>query len=90
MVMGTKNAATVVQNAYTKAAKAIHSLLHKRSFANLLANFIDECWTDHSPLTWVKHTSGKVPVSQFIIDTLSMVDYEMNYFQGKDNVIRDS
>ena len=48
-----------------------------------------QCWTDHSPLTWVKHTSGKGPVSQFIIDTLSNVDYEMNYFQGKDNVISD-
>ena len=48
-----------------------------------------QCWTDHSPLTWVKHTSGKGPVSQFIIDTLSMIDYEMNYFQGKDNVIAD-
>jgi hypothetical protein len=48
-----------------------------------------QCWTDHSPLTWVKHTSGKGPVSQFIIDTLSQVDYEMNYLQGKDNVIAD-
>ena len=48
-----------------------------------------QCWTDHSPLTWVKHTSGKGPVSQFIIDTLSQIDYEMNYIQGKDNVIAD-
>ena len=48
-----------------------------------------QCWTDHSPLTWVKHTSGKGPVSQFIIDTLSHVDYEMNYLKGKDNVIAD-
>ena len=48
-----------------------------------------QCWTDHSPLTWVKHTSGKGPVSQFIIDTLSLVDYEMNYLKGEDNVIAD-
>ena len=48
-----------------------------------------QCWTDHSPLTWVKHTSGKGPVSQFIIDTLSNVDYEMHYLKGKDNVIAD-
>ena len=49
-----------------------------------------KCWTDHSPLTWVKHTSGKGPVSQFIIDTLSQVDYEMNYLQGEDNVTADA
>lgn len=49
-----------------------------------------QCWTDHSPLTWVKHTSGKGPVSQFIIDTLSQVDYEMNYIKGEDNVIADA
>ena len=48
-----------------------------------------QCWTDHSPLTWVKHTSGKGPVSQFIIDMLSQVDYEMNYLKGEDNVIAD-
>lgn len=49
-----------------------------------------QCWTDHSPLTWVKHTSGKGPVSQFIIDTLSQVDYEMNYLKGEDNITADA
>jgi len=49
-----------------------------------------QCWTDHSPLTWVKHTSGKGPVSQFIIDTLSQIDYEMNYFQGEKNIVADA
>ena len=34
-----------------------------------------ECWTDHTPLTWIKHTSGKGPVSQFIIDQLSIIMY---------------
>ena len=49
-----------------------------------------ECWTDHTPLTWIKHTSGKGPVSQFIIDKLSIVDYEMHYIKGKDNVPADT
>ena len=44
-----------------------------------------ECWTDHTPLTWIKHTSGKGPVSQFIIDKLSIIDYEMHYIKGKNN-----
>jgi len=48
-----------------------------------------KCSTDHSPLTWVKHTSGKGPVSQFIIDTLSHVDYEMHYLKGQDNIVAD-
>ena len=49
-----------------------------------------QCWTDHSPLTWVKHTSGKGPVSQFIVDTLSQVDYKMNYLKGEQNVVADA
>ena len=49
-----------------------------------------QCWTDHSPLTWIKHTSGKGPVSQFIIDSLSQVDYEMNYIKGEENVVADA
>ena len=49
-----------------------------------------KCFTDHTPLTWIKHTSGKGPVSQFIVDTLSVIDYEMNYVKGKDNVIADA
>ena len=49
-----------------------------------------ECYTDHSPLTWVKHTSGKGPISQFILDKLSVIDYNMHYIKGKDNVTADS
>ena len=49
-----------------------------------------ECYTDHSPLTWVKHTSGKGPVSQFIIDKLSLVDYNMHYVKGENNEIADA
>ena len=48
-----------------------------------------ECYTDHSPLTWVKHTSGKGPVSQFIIDKLSVIDYNMHYIKGRDNIVAD-
>ena len=48
-----------------------------------------QCWTDHSPLQWIKHTSGKGPVSQFIVDTLSQVDYEMHYIKGEDNFVAD-
>ena len=48
-----------------------------------------QCWTDHTPLTWIKHTSGKGPVSQFIIDMLSIIDYEMNCIKGEDNKIAD-
>ena len=49
-----------------------------------------ECWTDHTPLTWIKHTSGKGPVSQFIIDMLSMIDYEMHYIKGPKNEVADA
>ena len=55
----------------------------------MCSQFPLQCWTDHSPLTWVKHTSGKGPVSQFIVDTLSHIDYEMNYIKGEDNIIAD-
>jgi len=49
-----------------------------------------QCWTDHTPLTWIKQTSGKGPVSQFIVDTLSVIDYEMNYIKGEDNKTADA
>ena len=49
-----------------------------------------ECWTDHTPLTWIKHTSGKGPVSQFIIDMLSIIDYEMHYIKGPENIVADA
>ena len=46
-----------------------------------------ECYTDHSPLKWVKHTGS---VSQFIIDKLSLIDYNMHYIKGKDNIVADA
>ena len=49
-----------------------------------------QCFTDHTPLTWIKHTSGKGPVSQFIIDNSSVIDYEMHYIKGPENIVADS
>ena len=40
------------------------------------------CWTDHIPLTYLKHTSGKGPVSQFHLDHLSDIEYEIRYRKG--------
>ena len=40
------------------------------------------CWTDHIPLTYLKHTSGKGPVSQFHLDHLSSIDYVIKYRKG--------
>ena len=49
-----------------------------------------QVYTDHSPLTWIKHTSGKGPVSQFIIDSLSELDYTISYIRGPDNIYADA
>ena len=54
------------------------------------SRFPVQCYTDHSPLTWIKHTSGKGPVSQFLIDNLSMIDFEMHYIKGPDNILADA
>ena len=40
------------------------------------------CVTDHIPLTWITHTSGKGPVSQFVLDNLGTIDYELKYRPG--------
>ncbi len=40
------------------------------------------CWTDHIPLTYLKHTSGKGPVALFHLENLSYVDYEIRYRKG--------
>ena len=75
---------------YHKEAKAwMNGMTLAMPYA-LCNPFPIQCWTDHSPLTWVKHTSGKGPVSQFIIDTLSQVDYEMNYIKGEQNNVADA
>ena len=73
--------------AYHREAKAwMNGLTNTIPYA-LQNKFPVQCWTDHTPLTWIKQTSGKGPVSQFIVDTLSVIDYEMNYIKGEDNKI---
>ena len=32
-----------------------------------------QVFTDHSPLTWIKHTSGKGPVSQFLVTRYPLI-----------------
>ena len=49
-----------------------------------------KCITGHIPLTWIKHTSGKGPVSQFILDNLGKIDYELHYRPGKQLVEVDA
>ena len=49
-----------------------------------------ECYTDHSPLTWIKYTSGKGPVSQFVLENLSEMDFKMNYLKGEENEVADA
>lgn len=47
-------------------------------------------FTDHRPLTFVRNTSGKGPVSQFVIDHLSDIDYIIEYKRGPDNTEADA
>ena len=75
---------------YHREAKAWMNGMELALPFTLFNPFPLECYTDHSPLKWVKHTSGKGPVSQFIIDKLSEVDYKMHYIKGKDNVVADA
>ena len=76
--------------AYHREAKAwMNGLTNTIPYA-LQNKFPVQCWTDHTPLTWIKQTSGKGPVSQFIVDTLSVIDYEMNYIKGEDNTTADT
>ena len=75
---------------YHREAKAWMEGMERAIPLALNNRFPIECYTDHSPLTWVKHTSGKGPVSQFIIDKLSVVDYNMHYIKGRDNVVADA
>ena len=75
---------------YHREAKAWMNGMELALPFTLFNHFPLECYTDHSPLKWVKHTSGKGPVSQFIIDKLSEVDYTMHYIKGEDNVVADT
>ena len=49
-----------------------------------------QCVTDHIPLTYVKNTGGKGPVSQFVLDNLSNIDYNITYRKGSKLVEADA
>ena len=49
-----------------------------------------KCITDHIPLTWVKHTSGKGPVSQFVLDNLGNLNYSLEYRPGLEHTEADA
>ena len=53
------------------------------------SRFPIQCVTDHIPLTFIKNTSGKGPVSQFVLDNLSLLDYTISYRPGKQLVEAD-
>ncbi len=67
---------------YYKETKAwMNGLENARIYADY-SPFPVQCITDHIPLTYVKNTSGKGPVSQFIMDNLSSLDYTITYRPG--------
>ena len=67
---------------YYKETKAwMNGLENARIYADY-SSFPIQCITDHIPLTYVKNTSGKGPVSQFILDNLSSLDYTITYRPG--------
>ena len=41
-----------------------------------------ECVTEHIPLTYVENTSGKGPVSQFVLDNLRTRNYNIPSEKG--------
>ena len=75
---------------YYKETKAwMNGLELARIYADY-SPFPVKCITDHIPLTYVKNTSGKGPVSQFILDNLSSLDYTLTYRQGSKLVEADA
>ena len=75
---------------YYKETKAwMNGLENARIYADY-SSFPVQCITDHIPLTYVKNTSGKGPVSQFILDNLSSLDYTITYRPGGKLVEADS
>ena len=75
---------------YYKETKAwMNGLENARIYADY-SPFPIQCITDHIPLTYVKNTSGKGPVSQFILDNLSSLDYTITYRPGGKLVEADS
>ena len=75
---------------YYKETKAWMMGLNKaRMYADAHPMSI-KCITDHIPLTWIKNTSGKGSVSQFVLDNLGYLDYELEYRPDKQLVQADA
>jgi len=78
-----KTAAMRKSPPYYKETKAwMNGITKARLYADAHPMAI-KCITDHIPMTWVKNTTGKGPVSQFILDNLSNIDYTIEYRPGK-------
>jgi len=75
---------------YYKETKAwMNGLENTRIYADY-SPFPVQCITDHIPLTYIKNTSGKGPVSQFVLDNLSSLDYTITYREGRKLVEADA
>ena len=74
---------------YKEAAGWMHSVGLARIYAHG-SPFPLHTYTDHLPLTFVRSTSGKGPVSQFVLDHLSDIDYIIEYKRGPDNKEADA
>ena len=74
---------------YKETAAWMNGLERTRIYADY-SKFPVECVTDHIPLTYVKNTSGKGPVSQFVLDNLSTIDYTIKYRKGSELVEADA
>ena len=74
---------------YKETAAWMNGLDRSRIYIDY-SPFPVKCITDHIPLTYVKNTSGKGPVSQFVLDNLSSLDYTIEYRQGSKLVEADA
>jgi transposase InsO family protein len=73
---------------YKETAAWMNGLEKSRIYIDY-SQFPVKCITDHIPLTYVKNTSGKGPVSQFVLDNLSSLDYTIEYREGSKLVEAD-
>ena len=74
---------------YKETAAWMNGLEKSRIYIDY-SPFPIKCITDHIPLTYVKNTSGKGPVSQFVLDNLSSLDYNIEYRKGSKLVEADA
>jgi hypothetical protein len=63
--------------------------MDKSKFYALSSPFPLYTYSDHLPLQWMS-TSQKGPVSQFLIEQLSEIDYVCSYIEGRLNSISDA